>query len=228
MTELKATIFDLDGVLVDTAKFHYKAWKKMCDEVGIPFTVKNNERLKGVSRDQSLQILLDIGGVEMDLVNRYYWLKTKNDYYLEYIDQMNPEDLLEGVLNLFEELRNRDIKIGLGSSSKNARTILKKINIEKYFNIIVDGTELSNAKPNPEVFLLGAEAMDVEPANTVIFEDSVAGIEAGRTGGFYVVGIGDKTILKKAQTVISDFKNFKLEDLPFKIPEILKFRKLQG
>ena len=204
---IKALIFDLDGVIVDTAKYHYLAWKELVDELGFEFTKKHNERLKGVSRMRSLDILLEIGELNFDDKTKHKFAEQKNKRYVEYILKMTPDEILPGVINFIKEAKNKGLKIALGSASKNAMTILKQIDLVKYFDAIIDGTKVSKAKPDPEVFLKGAESLGVKPAECIVFEDAAAGIEAAINGGMKCVGIGSENNLSKADLVIDEFSS---------------------
>lgn len=204
----KAAIFDLDGVIVDTAKYHYLAWKSLAQELGFEFTVEHNERLKGVSRMRSLEILLEIGGVTLTQEARLEVAARKNSLYLEYIGKMDESEILAGAKESIASLRDKGIKVALGSASKNARAILSNLGIMELFDAVIDGNRVLNAKPDPEVFLLGAKELEVMPEECVVFEDSEAGILAARAGRMYAVGIGDPKILKEADTVISGLDKF--------------------
>ncbi len=211
--DIKACLFDLDGVIVDTAKYHYIAWKELADKLGFDFTTKDNERLKGVSRMESLDILLELGGITMSEEEKTNHAKEKNDRYCKLIETMGPEEVLPGVKAFLIELRNNNIKIGLGSSSKNARTILKKVGLTEYFDTIIDGSNITNAKPHPEVFLSGAETLGIGPAHCVVFEDAEAGIQAAINANMKSVGIGPSETLKKADFTILSFKDMTLSKL---------------
>ena len=213
MNNIKASIFDLDGVIVDTAIYHFKAWKNLADELGINFTEHHNERLKGVSRTRSLEIILEIGALTLDEAVKESLANKKNTEYLELVNQMTAEEILPGVQNFLTDLRDKGIKIALGSASKNARTILEKINLLDQFDVIVDGTLVQKAKPDPEVFLLAASLLGVAPENCVVFEDAVAGVEAAKNAGMYCVGVGKPEILTQADQVISTFEGFSLTNI---------------
>ncbi|MCW3785621.1 beta-phosphoglucomutase [Plebeiibacterium sediminum] len=202
MGKIKACLFDLDGVIVDTAKYHYIAWKELANQMGFDFTLEDNERLKGVSRMTSLDILLSIGNVEKSEEEKLELATKKNENYLSYILKMGPEEILPGTKEFLESLNKEGIKIALGSASKNAMTILDRLELTSYFEAIIDGTKVSKAKPDPEVFLKGAEALNVSPDECVVFEDAEAGIEAAIAGGMKCVGIGSPDILKKANFVV--------------------------
>ncbi|WP_448378759.1 beta-phosphoglucomutase [Fervidobacterium sp.] len=212
----KACIFDLDGVIVDTAKYHYLAWKRLAEELGFEFTEKDNERLKGVSRMESLEILLSVGGIRIDDENVKLGLaEKKNKWYVEYINQMTKDEILPGVIEFLELLKNAGIKIAIGSASKNTITILERIGLKEFFDAIIDGTKISKAKPDPEVFLKAAEEMDVRPEECCVFEDAVAGIQAAKSAGMKVIGVGDPMILKDADKVIQSFQGQTLELIEF-------------
>jgi len=202
---IKACIFDLDGVIVDTAKYHYLAWKRLANELGFDFTESQNERLKGVSRMTSLEILLEIGGLTFDEETKLRFADKKNQWYVDYITRMTPGEILPGVIDFLNQLKSKKIKIALGSASRNALTILKQIEMMDYFDVVIDGTKVSHAKPNPEVFLKGAEELGVLPSECIVFEDAEAGIEAAINGKMHSVGIGSPEILGKADIVIPNF-----------------------
>lgn len=201
----KACLFDLDGVLVDTARFHYLAWKDLAQRLGFHFTEEDNERLKGVSRMDSLEILLEIGGIRLSQDDKLMYATQKNNLYLTYIETMTPEDILPGALEFMKALRREGIKTALGSVSKNAALILEKTGLLLLFDAIVDGNLISRAKPDPEVFLKGAELLGVPASSCIVFEDAVAGVEAAHRAGMKCVGIGSPEILKDADLVVPGF-----------------------
>lgn len=201
----KAFIFDLDGVIVDTAKYHYLAWKKIATELGIEFTHEHNELLKGVSRVRSLDIILGLGDVEASQEQKDQWLIQKNEEYLSYLVDMDQSEILPGVMSVLEFLKANQQPIALGSASKNARPILEKTGILSYFDAIVDGNDVSNAKPDPEVFLQAAQKLDITNENSIVFEDSVAGIQAANIASMTSIGIGDAAILNEAKYNFKDF-----------------------
>ncbi len=214
---MKGCIFDLDGVIVDTAKYHYLAWKKIADELGFEFTLKDNERLKGVSRMASLDILLSIGGILLPESEKLALADRKNKIYLEYILKMTPEEVLPGVKSFLTALREAGIRVSLGSASKNAKTILRQVGIEDLFDAVADGNNVSKAKPDPDVFLKGAELLGLPSYQCVVFEDAVAGVEAAHRAGMKCVGVGDSEILKEADAVIAGFEQLKVENGQLKI-----------
>lgn len=201
----KAFIFDLDGVIVDTAKYHYLAWKKIANELGIEFTHEHNELLKGVSRVRSLDIILGLGNVEASQEQKNQWLIQKNEEYLTYLVDMDQSEILPGVMQVLEFLKANNQPIALGSASKNARPILEKTGILSYFDVIVDGNDVSNAKPDPEVFLQAAQKLGISNENSIVFEDSVAGIQAANIATMTSIGIGDAAILNEAKYNFKDF-----------------------
>jgi beta-phosphoglucomutase len=208
----KAFIFDLDGVIVDTAKYHFLAWQKLAQELGIEFTPEHNEELKGVSRVRSLDIILALGNIEASQEDKNKWLTQKNEDYLSYLVDMDESEILPGVLPVLEFIKEKKQLIALGSASKNARPILEKTGILPFFDAIVDGNDVSNAKPDPEVFLRAAQLLNVSNENAIVFEDSVAGIQAANTANMISVGIGDAAILHEAKY---NFKDFTFMDLAF-------------
>ena len=201
----KAFIFDLDGVIVDTAKYHYLAWKKIASELGIEFTHEHNELLKGVSRVRSLDIILGLGKVEASQAQKDQWLIQKNEDYLSYLVDMDQSEILPGVMTVLEFLKANQQPIALGSASKNARPILEKTGILSYFDAIVDGNDVSNAKPDPEVFLQAAQKLGISNENSIVFEDSVAGIQAANIASMTSIGIGEASILNEAKFNFQDF-----------------------
>jgi len=198
-------IFDLDGVIVDTAKYHYLAWKNLADELGIDFTEEDNEKFKGVSRKRCLELLLEMGNISVSKEQFDLWLEEKNKDYLKYISNMDESEILPDVTKVLGYLKEKGIPMALGSASKNAISILKKVALMPYFDAIVDGTQVSKAKPDPEVFLIAAKKLGVKPVNCVVFEDALAGIEAANTAGMESIGIGDMKILSDADYGFNNF-----------------------
>lgn len=213
MTLIEACIFDLDGVLVDTARYHYASWKKLATEWDIELTVQENEKLKGVSRVDSLKHILALGGVSLSQAEIDRYCHIKNDHYLTLIADMNESELLPNVKSILDDLVAHDIKIGLGSASKNAPLIIKKTGIEQYFGAVVSGNDVTHSKPDPEVFLKGAEGLGVTPNATIVFEDSQKGIEAAKRGGFLSVGIGHIDDLGDADIVIPGFAGITIQEI---------------
>ncbi len=199
---MRAAIFDLDGVIVNTARYHYLAWKRLAHELGFDFTEQDNERLKGVSRARSLEILLEIGGLSFDEASKQALAAKKNAWYVEYIRRMDASEILPGAAEYLSLLHERRIKIALGSASQNASLILERLGLTPLFDAVVDGRLVRRAKPDPEVFLRAAEALGIPPVDCVVFEDAEAGIEAARRAGMGCVGVGDSLVLKNADVII--------------------------
>lgn len=195
---MKGAIFDLDGVLVDTAKYHYLAWKELAKELGFDFKESDNERLKGVSRMRSLEILLEVGGITATEEEKQRMAEEKNNRYVEMLQSLDKSELLEGAEEYIRQLKREGVLISLGSASKNAPFILEKLEIKELFDAIVDGNSVSKAKPDPEVFLKGAEMLGLEPCDCCVFEDSQAGIDAARAAGCSVIAIDKVGILTGA------------------------------
>jgi len=210
---VEACIFDLDGVVVDTARYHYMAWKKIATDLGFDFSERDNERLKGVSRMESLDILLEVGNIIVDNRSKKRLATIKNNLYLSFIQKMTPDEILPGVIRFLDELHNGGILIALGSASKNAMSILDKIKIANKFDAVIDGNKVSKAKPDPEVFLKGAIELGIKPQDCLVFEDAQAGIDAARNGGMHVIGIGQPENLKTADFVIPGFETLNLDQL---------------
>ncbi|MEA2107772.1 MAG: beta-phosphoglucomutase [Bacteroidota bacterium] len=206
--KIKAIIFDLDGVIVDTAIFHFQAWKKLANSMGFDLTEAQNEQLKGISRLESLDILLEIGKIDSISDEEKQQLATrKNEWYRENILKMTPRDILPGVKNFLEELKKAHYKIAIGSSSKNAGTILERIGMKDFFDAVVDGTKITRSKPDPEVFLKGAKELHIPPKQCLVFEDAESGIEAAKNAGMKTIGVGKPENLPKADKVIPCFQN---------------------
>ncbi len=199
-----AIIFDLDGVIVDTAKYHYLAWKKLANQLGFDFTHDQNELLKGVSRAKSLEILLEIGNISLSSSEKEQYMHQKNEEYLAYIQKMDDSEILPNMMSLLQHLKKQGISIALGSASKNAKLILNTLNITSYFDVIVDGNEVTTAKPDPEVFLMAAKLMNKNPDECIVIEDATAGIEAAIAANMLCIGIGNKEILKEADFVLEN------------------------
>ncbi len=211
MTNKKAFIFDLDGVIVDTAKYHYYAWKKLANTVGVDFSEEQNEQLKGVSRVRSLEKILAWGGIQLSEDKFMELMAKKNNDYLSYVNEMTESEILEDVPKILNYLKAADYPTALGSASKNARTILKKVNLFQQFDAIVDGTNVTKAKPDPEVFLNAAALLNTEPSDCIVFEDSVAGVQAANIAGMVSIGIGDSNVLHEADYIFKDFTEISTE-----------------
>jgi beta-phosphoglucomutase len=210
---ITAFIFDLDGVLVDTAKYHFIAWKKLADELGIPFTETDNERLKGVSRMDSLDIILSIGGVTLSAERKIELANKKNSWFVDFVNNMKPDDIFPGVKELLQSIRAKGFSVALASSSKNAPAVLKLLKIEDQFDVVVDGTMVQQAKPDPEIFLLAANKLGKVQSECVVFEDAEAGVEAAKRAHMKCVGVGNSKSLYKADYIVSQMADFKITDL---------------
>jgi beta-phosphoglucomutase len=211
--KIRACLFDLDGVLVDTAKYHYIAWKKIAENLGFHFSEIDNERLKGVSRMESLDILLGLGKIKINLHEKDELAAQKNSLYVSYIKNMTPDEILPGVIPFLNELHEYGILLALGSASKNAMSILDKINLVNKFDAVIDGNKISRAKPDPEVFLNGAAELGVRPGECLVFEDAQAGIDAARKAGMFIIGIGKSGVLKNADYIIPGFERMNISQL---------------
>lgn len=205
---MKALIFDLDGVIVFTDKFHYQAWKKMADDMGIYFNEVINNRLRGVSRMESLEIILErYEGGKLSPEQKEVLAMAKNETYRELLKTMTPDDVADEVRDTLKELRARGYKLAIGSSSKNAKFILDKVELREYFDAISDGTNITNSKPDPEVFLKAAEFLGENPEDCLVVEDAFAGIDAAKAGNMKSAGIGDAFAYDKTDYPINSFKD---------------------
>jgi len=204
MSSFKGVIFDLDGVITDTARYHYLAWKKLADELGIYFDEVINERLKGVSRLESLDIILEKSSIKYSHEEKEYYANKKNEYYKEMIKKITPEDLLPGVERFIQELKKKDIKTAIASVSKNAFTVVENLKIKDKFDYIVDANEIKYGKPDPEIFLNAADHLGISPEKCIGIEDSAAGITAIKKAGMYAVGVGNPETVKEADLILKD------------------------
>lgn len=202
---IRAFIFDLDGVLVDTAKYHYLAWKKLADRLGLKFNIKDNELLKGVSRRRSFEIILELNDMKMTEEEILRYCTEKNECYLDYIRELKKEEILPGAREFLEEAKDAGFRIALGSASKNSGLILDRLGITELFDAIIDGTKIQSAKPDPEVFLKGAEELNVPPEECVVFEDSSAGIAAAHAGHMKSVGVSNSSLTPYCDYYIDSF-----------------------
>ncbi len=208
---MKAFLFDLDGVLVSTEHNHFLAWQRCAHSLGIAFTEKENELLKGVSRVDSLKKILVLGAKTISTEEFEDLLISKNDFYLESIQDLNQSNLLPGVLDLLKAAKTKGIQLGVGSSSKNANFILDKLQIRSYFEVVIDGNGVKDPKPHPEVFLNGASALGLDPSVCMVFEDAASGIAAAKAGGFTAVGVGNPHIANMADIYLNDLTEFRVE-----------------
>ncbi len=209
----KALIFDLDGVIVDTAHYHFIAWQRLAKELGITFTEKENERLKGVSRMRSLEIILEIGDVSLSPEKMEGLATKKNAWFVEYVEAIKPEEIFLGVKEMITNLRSKGYKIALASSSKNAEMVLRLLQIKNLFDAVVDGTMITHSKPDPEIFLLAASRLGIDPSQCVVFEDAEAGVEAAIAAGMKCVGVGSAEQLGKANAIVKTTADFKIDQL---------------
>ncbi|SKB26633.1 beta-phosphoglucomutase [Parapedobacter luteus] len=207
----EAFIFDLDGVLVDTATFHYRAWRRLANELGFDFSMQQNELLKGVSRMQSLEQVLTWGRMQQAGLDKEHLAEKKNAWYLELVERMGPDDVLPGVLAFLRAAKATGIRTALGSASKNARLILDRTGLQGYFDAVIDGNAVVLSKPHPEVFLRAAEALGAAPDACLVFEDAQAGIDAAKAAGMSAVGIGSGTALQRADLVVAGLADLKID-----------------
>jgi beta-phosphoglucomutase len=212
----KACLFDLDGVLVDTAIYHFQAWKMLGENFNYQLTEEQNEQLKGVSRVESLNRILVWANYSATSEQKEVWLIEKNENYLQLISTMNPAEILPGVLDFLGQIKELGYKIALGSASKNSEVILTKTGLLPWFDLIIDGNKVTKSKPDPEVFLKGAEGLGFKPEECIVFEDAQAGVEAAKKGGMKAIGIGEASVLNEADKVIPTF-------IGVKATELLKF-----
>jgi beta-phosphoglucomutase len=209
----KACIFDLDGVIVDTARYHYLAWKRLAEKLNVHFTEKDNERIKGVSRMDSLDIILEKSNLKLDYDLKEEYASLKNKWYIDYISRMTSDEILPGSLKFINELKKADIRVVIGSASKNTCLILERVKINNLFDAVVDGNIVSKAKPDPEVFIIAAKMVNIEPWLCIVFEDAVAGVQAAKNAGMICVGVGSEKVLTEAHSVISGLNKINLKKL---------------
>jgi beta-phosphoglucomutase len=202
LDSMQAALFDLDGVIVDTAKFHYLAWRELANGLGFDLSEAQNEQLKGISRMESLDIILGFGAVTLEADEKLRLATIKNARYVEMIKEIDSSEILRGAKEYLLALRARGVKIALGSASKNAEIILQNLGVRDLFDVVIDGNKISKSKPDPEVFLLGAQGVGVAPAACVVYEDAAAGVQAAKAGGMYAVGIGEAANLPGADIVV--------------------------
>jgi len=211
-SDFKAVIFDLDGVLTDTARYHYLAWKQLANSLDIPFDEAFNEELKGVDRMGSLDLILARGNRTCSLEQKLELAHAKNSHYQQLIETMSPTDLLPGAMATLNAVRQADLMIGLASVSKNAFTVLDRLGITDWFDYVVDANTIKNGKPDPEIFLVAADRLAVAPQACLGVEDSVAGIRSIKSAGMFALGIGNPAILEEADMVIPGLDHFRLSD----------------
>jgi beta-phosphoglucomutase len=219
---IKAFIFDLDGVLTDTAEYHYRAWKALADELRIPFTREENEKLRGISRRDSLLLILKDRHYPEDQIQDM--MKRKNELYLEFIHAVTPRDMLPGARELLEEIRAAGLKSALGSASKNAPEVIERLGIASLLDVISDGQSVARQKPAPDLFLHAAAQLKLSPAECVVVEDAAAGIEAALAGGFRAVGLGPRKRVGAAAVTYPSLALVHLADLLFALDPIYEAR----
>lgn len=210
---IKGCIFDLDGVIVDTAKYHYLAWKRLANELGTDLSEAQNEKLKGVSRMGSLDLILKWGGIQLNESEKNKWAAIKNEWYRDFILKMKADEILDGVLPFLDDLKSKGIKIALGSASKNAGTVIEQVGLSKDFEVIIDGNKTTRSKPDPQVFEMAADIMGLKPGECIVFEDAPKGIDAALNGGFYAIGIGSPENLGHAHLVLPNFMGQSLQKI---------------
>lgn len=210
---IQAVIFDLDGVIVDTAHYHYIAWKRLASEFGITLTPQHNELLKGVSRMRSLEIVLSLGNIQLSDSEMEALADKKNKWFIEYIESVRPEEIFPGVKDMLVNCRKKNLKVALASSSKNAPRVIELLGIANLFDTMVDGTMITHTKPDPEIFLLAAKRLGITPDKCVVFEDAEAGVEAAIAAGMKCVGVGSPEQLGKANVIVKQTADFNLSNL---------------
>ncbi len=205
--QIKGFIFNLDGVVVDTARYHYIAWRRLANQLGFDFSAAQHEELRGLSRMASLEKILEWGDIYMTEAEKLHWSDVKNNWYVALISNLKPGDLLPGVLYFMRQAREAGMKIALASASKSARQVLRSTRMETFFDAIIDGNSTRKAIPDPECYMLAAQAIGMHPSECVIFEDAALGVQAGLAGGFHVIGIGNPEYLPLAHFVIPGFED---------------------
>jgi beta-phosphoglucomutase len=208
---IRAFIFDLDGVITDTAEYHYRGWKRLAEEEGLSFTRDDNEYLRGIPRRESLMLIIKDRIYPEEKIQEM--MERKNGYYLEFIKEISPRDLLPGARELLEEIRTAGLKNALGSASKNAGEVIERLGIRSLFDAISDGHSVERQKPAPDLFLHAARQLDLSPAECVVVEDAAAGIEAARAGSFRSIGLGPRERVGQADAVFPSLAGVRLSDL---------------
>ena len=210
-SRIRGFIFDLDGVLTDTAEYHYRAWKRLADEQGIHFTREDNEHLRGIPRRESLMLILKGRTYPEEKIQEM--MERKNNYYLEFIREISPADLLPGARELLEEIRQAGLKSALGSASKNAPDVVRRLGIAGLLDVVSHGGSVTKQKPAPDLFLYAARQLDLQPDECVVVEDAAAGIQAGRAGGFHTLGLGPRERVGEAEIVMDSLQNVRLNEI---------------
>jgi len=212
VAKIKALLFDLDGVIVSTEKNHFEAWQQTANKLGISFTEHDNEALKGVNRVDSLRKILSLGNLALSEQEFEALLTYKNEVYLASISNLSTSDVLPGVMDLLKSAKAKGIKIGLGSSSKNAPMILERLGIKSWFDVLIDGNGVMNPKPDPEVFLNGANSLGLLPSECLVFEDALSGVKAAKDGGFMTIGVGNPMLKGVADVYLNELTEFRLDE----------------
>ena len=205
-TGIKGYIFDLDGVVVDTRPYHFAAWRRLAHQLGVEIDEDHNEILRGLSRIKSLEKIMEWGGLYASEAEKLHWADVKNNWYIDMISRMNPEEVLPGVRDFLAETKASGIKIALVSSSRNARVVLRSVELEHFFDAVIDGTTTKKSKPAPDCFLLAAEALRLAPKVCMVFEDAPVGIQAAKTGGFASVAVGDHRMICNSDYQLESFE----------------------
>lgn len=212
MAKIKALLFDLDGVIVSTEKNHFEAWQQTANKLGISFTEHDNEALKGVNRVDSLRKILSLGDIAISEQEFEVLLTYKNEVYLASISSLSFSDVLPGVMDLLKCAKAKGIKVGLGSSSKNALMILERLGIKSWFDVLIDGNGVTKPKPDPEVFLNGAKSLGLLPSECLVFEDALSGVKAAKDGGFIAIGVGNPMLKGIADVYLNELTEFRLDE----------------
>ncbi|MDA0931009.1 MAG: beta-phosphoglucomutase [Bacteroidetes bacterium] len=212
MNTIKALIFDLDGVLVSTEHNHFLAWKRIADTLNIPFNENENELLKGLSREKSLETLLSLDNRQVSASEFEELLRVKNEAYLNSVAHLSPQDCLPGVTELIDAAKKANLKLAVGSASRNAKLILQRIELDSVMDTVVDGHAVKKTKPDPEVFLRAAKNLQLSPAECLVFEDAESGVQAALDGGFMVIGVGNPSLKNKVSRYIPSLHNFNLNE----------------
>ena len=219
LEQIKGCIFNLDGVIVDTAKYHYIAWRRLANQLGFDFSADRHEELRGLSRMASLEKILEWGDMYMTEAEKLHWSDVKNNWYVEMISNLKPADVLPGVVLFLRQVREAGMKLALASASRSARQVLHTTKLEDFFDTIIDGNSTRKAIPDPESFILAARAIRLQPQECLVFEDAALGVTAALAGGFHVVGIGNPDYLPKAHLVISGFDELSFTGLMARVQE---------
>ena len=212
MAKIKALLFDLDGVIVSTEKNHFEAWQQTANKLGISFSEHDNEALKGVNRVDSLRKILSLGDIAISEQEFEVLLTYKNEVYLASISSLSFSDVLPGVMDLLKCAKAKGIKVGLGSSSKNALMILERLGIKSWFDVLIDGNGVTKPKPDPEVFLNGAKSLGLLPSECLVFEDALSGVKAAKDGGFIAIGVGNPMLKGIADVYLNELTEFRLDE----------------